>query len=208
MSFSVREGATDLLLIRHADASGNGACSDANVTHGDMPLTERGRAQAELLAARLRRHGITAVFSSHLRRAVETAQILARDTGAGVSIDDRLREVDIAGAETIGLRRLAEIAVESGGWSHLDGTETSESIRSRMRAAIGDIVQRNAGGRVAIVSHAGAINAYIASLLGLQIDFFFPAGNTSITVVRASDERRLIFTINDIAHLDYARGTV
>lgn len=207
MSFSVREGATELLLIRHADASGEGAPREANLAHEDMPLTARGRGQAELLAERLRHHGISAAYSSHLQRAVETAQTLARTIGIDVAIDERLGEVDIPGARAIGLRRLAEIALERGGWSHLEGAERSESVRARMRAALDEIVSQNPRGRVAVVSHAGAINAYIASLLVLKTDFFFPAGNTSITVVRALGERRLIFTINDIAHLDRARGT-
>jgi hypothetical protein len=42
-------------------------------------------------------------------------------------------------------------------------------------------------------------------LLDLQKDFFFPAGNTSITIVRARDSRRLIVTVNDTAHLEGMR---
>ena len=74
-----------------------------------------------------------------------------------------------------------------------------------MYDAVNEIVSANAQRRVAVVSHAGAINAYVAMLLGLSGDFFFPAGNTSITVVRAREGRRLIVTVNDIAHLESMR---
>ena len=74
-----------------------------------------------------------------------------------------------------------------------------------MRAAIDAIVAANPGKRIVVVSHAGAINAYIAGLLGLTSDFFFPAGNTSISIVRARDDRRLLVTVNDIAHLEYLK---
>jgi broad specificity phosphatase PhoE len=75
-----------------------------------------------------------------------------------------------------------------------------------MNDAIEAIIENHAGERVAVVSHAGAINAYIASLLGLERDYFFPAGNTSISVVRARDRKRLVVTLNDIAHLEYAQA--
>lgn len=205
-TFSVREGATEILLIRHADASHNGPLEDLKVTSGDFPLSERGSFQAKLLAVRLAGRALSAIYSSHLQRCRETATAIAEKTNLQVEVDERLREVDIPEAENIGLRQLAEIALARGGWSHLPGTEQSASIRRRMNEAIEDIIARHAGERVAVVSHAGAINAYIAMLLGLQLDFFFPAGNTSISVVRARDQKRLVVTLNDIAHLEYAQA--
>jgi hypothetical protein len=45
------------------------------------------------------------------------------------------------------------------------------------------------------------INAYVAEVLGLQKDFFFPAANTSITVVRASGKHRVLYVLNDLSHI-------
>jgi 2,3-bisphosphoglycerate-dependent phosphoglycerate mutase len=200
--FRVSNGATELLLIRHAEAEPlptNEALEPKDV---DMPLTERGKLQAFALAKRLRVRGIAAIYSSALKRARETADAIAAETGVAVNEDTRLREVDISGVGPVGLHDLAEIAVANGGWSHLPGTESSQSIRERMSAALGAIVAAHPASRIAVVSHAGAINAYISGLLALRSDFFFPAGNTSISIVRARDERRLLFSINDIAHLE------
>lgn len=205
-SFSVREGATEVLLIRHADASHNNGTEELTVSHGDLPLSERGRFQAKVLALRLAGRRLAAIHTSHLQRCRETAAAIAEKTALPISIDERLREVEIAGAENIGLHELAEIALARGGWSHLPGTEQSPSIRARMHDAIEAIIERHSGERVAVISHAGAINAYIAALLGLSHDFFFPAGNTSITVVRARENKRLVVTLNDIAHLEYAQA--
>ena len=202
--FSVGNGATELLLIRHAEAEPLPPGEAADPKDVDMPLSHRGKLQAELLAKRLRVRGIAAIYSSGLKRALETAGMLARVIGAPVTEDARLREVDIAGVGPVSMHDLAEIAIAHGGWSHLSGTESSHAIRARMNEAVDAIVPAHPGARVAIFSHAGAINAYIASLLGLRSDFFFPAGNTSITVVRARDRKRLLFTINDIAHLERA----
>jgi len=50
-------------------------------------------------------------------------------------------------------------------------------------------------------AHGGVINAYVAEVLGLKKDFFFPAANTSITIVRTSDKHRVLYVLNDIAHI-------
>jgi probable phosphoglycerate mutase len=200
--FSIEAGATEVLLVRHAETAHLKRGGEIDFMHLDLPLTQRGHQQARALAHRLRRRSIGAVYSSPLRRTLETAVIVANAVGHRVHEDERLREVEVAGAGSISLHDLGEIAIAHGGWSHLPGTEPSRDVRQRMRAAVDEIVASHHGQRVVVVSHAGAINAYIANLLGLAHDFFFPAGNTSISSIRARDERRLIVSLNDIAHLD------
>jgi 2,3-bisphosphoglycerate-dependent phosphoglycerate mutase len=202
--FRVALGATELLLIRHAQAEPLRPSEAFDPKDVDLSLTPHGRAQAAALATRLQHREIAAIYTSPLRRTRETADAVAQATGVVIVEDPRLREVEIAGAGPVGMRDLAEIAIANGGWSHLPGTEPSHEIRVRMREALDAIVATHPGQRIAVISHAGAINAYIASLLGLTSDFFFPAGNTSISIVRARDGRRLLVTINDIAHLESA----
>jgi probable phosphoglycerate mutase len=203
--FSITSGATEILLIRHAEAQHPKPGEFQNPAHLDLSLSERGRAQARVLADRLARRALAAVYASPLLRTRETADALAAACGLDVREDVRLREIEIGKAGSVSLDDLAEIAIAKGGWSHLEGTESSQSIRHRMRTALDEIATAHAGQRVAVVSHAGSINAYIANLLGLAHDFFFPAGNTSISVVRARAERRLIVSLNDIAHLEAMR---
>ena len=200
--FRVAHGATELLLIRHAEAEGIAPSEAIEPKDIDLPLTPRGRTQAAVLSARLKQRDIAAIYTSPLRRARETAEALAQATGLAIIEDSRLREVEIAGVGPVAMHDLAEIAIANGGWSHLPGTEPSHDVRSRMDEALNAIVAAHPGARVAVVSHAGAINAYLASLLELRSDFFFPAGNTSISIVRARDDRRLLVTVNDIAHLE------
>jgi 2,3-bisphosphoglycerate-dependent phosphoglycerate mutase len=201
--FRVAHGATELLLIRHAEAEGMASSEAIEPKDIDLPLTPRGRTQAAALSARLKYRELGAIYASPLRRARETADVLAEATGLAVSEDPRLREVEIAGVGPVAMHDLAEIAIANGGWSHLPGTESSHDIRARMHEALNAIVAAHPGERVAVISHAGAINAYLASLLDLRSDFFFPAGNTSISVVRARDDRRLLVTVNEIAHLEF-----
>jgi 2,3-bisphosphoglycerate-dependent phosphoglycerate mutase len=203
--FRIAHGATELLLIRHAEAQALPMREAQEPKDVDLPLSPHGRTQAEALAARLRRRSLAALYHSGLQRARETAEAIAREAGLKTNEDARLREVEIAGVGPVAMHDLAEIAIANGGWSHLPGTESSHDIRSRMVSALDDIVAAHPGGRVAVVSHAGAINAYLAQLLGLTSNFFFPAGNTSISIVRANNGRRLLVTINDIAHLERAK---
>jgi probable phosphoglycerate mutase len=58
----------------------------------DKALNEQGRAQARELAAAVRSRGLAAVHSSHLVRARETAEIVARELGLEVAVDERLAE--------------------------------------------------------------------------------------------------------------------
>jgi broad specificity phosphatase PhoE len=103
------------------------------------------------------------------------------------------------------LENLAVIAMRDGSWSALPGTELAAKIRERMREGIDAIAARHPGQAVAAVSHAGSINAFVADLLGIQRDFFFPAGNTSVTVVRYTDYGKILVRLNDTAHLESLR---
>ncbi len=102
------------------------------------------------------------------------------------------------------LETLAAIALRDGSWAGVPGVEPGASVRARIGGAIEEIVARHPGEAVAIVSHAGAINAYLAALIGTERDFFFPIGNTSLSSVRFSGERSTLLRLNDTAHLERA----
>lgn len=81
---------TRVYLIRHGETEWN--FSGRKQGHLDSPLTPRGIAQAEALAARLSVESFSKLYSSDLGRASSTARIVGRDTGRDVSLDPRLRE--------------------------------------------------------------------------------------------------------------------
>jgi 2,3-bisphosphoglycerate-dependent phosphoglycerate mutase len=213
---SLKGGATEIYLIRHADAL-PGAEEVTPGGYDDQPLSELGRRQARALGERLRDTHLAAVYSSPLGRARQTAEAVASTADLQVEIEPDLREValgaigpdfsahhspaEIATLIKDRLREIAEVAVTSGRWADIPASEPSAKLRARMLAVVHGIAARHAGQRVAAVSHGGAINAYFAALLGLERDYFFPAANTSISVVRVKGERSMLFAVNDIAHL-------
>jgi 2,3-bisphosphoglycerate-dependent phosphoglycerate mutase len=211
--FSLTDGAVELLLIRHAEATPDPGAALERAEYRNMPLSTRGRAQARAVGARLAKAKLSTIYSSPLKRAAETAKAIANATKRAIAYDERLREVEIGSLDEphhpaefgAHLDRLAELAITHGGWSQIEGTESSASIRERMRAATFAIADGHAGQRIAVVSHAGAINAFFADAIGLKSDFFFPAGNTSISVVRVRGEKLLVIGLNDVAHLQGLR---
>jgi probable phosphoglycerate mutase len=172
-------GTTELWLIRHGD------CYEGMASHEDPPLSPVGRDQARRLAERVNRAGYEVVYTSPLRRAQETATAISDS----VTTDERLVEVRTELAD-----------------GRLEFTEPPEQVVERMRASVDDAVAKHPGGRVIMVGHGVAIFQYLADLLGLQLGSLrlFPY-YTCVNVVRALDERRMVGSLADIAHLE-ARG--
>ena len=131
---------------------------------GDPGLTELGQDQAAAAARWLEGAGLQALFSSPLRRARETAAVIAAVTGLPVQLDYRLRErLNWEGTQTFDAF-LAE-------WDHstrdrdlvLDNGESSRSAGERMRAFLASL--RGGPGPVAVVSHGGATTDLLRTLL-------------------------------------------
>ena len=209
-------GGAELYLIRHGHAVPS---ADAILpgNYDDQPLSELGRRQAHAMAERFRTIPLVAIYSSPIRRASETAEALGQVCDLPVTSEVDLREVDLTQVRPVAmeglppaehaaqlaayLKQIEALALQVGVWSEIPGVEPSEAVRRRVVGALHAIAARHAGQRVAVVSHNGAINAGIAALLGLPRDFFFPAANTSISVVRLQGEQSLVVTLNDYAHL-------
>ena len=94
-------GTTEVLLVRHGDCYDG--LDDEGVDDGNPALSPTGREQARRLAARLRDLEIDAVYSSPLRRARETAELLGRP----LTLDERL--VEVAADTSDGFVRLEEV---------------------------------------------------------------------------------------------------
>lgn len=214
---SPKHGGTELWLIRHGDALPGPDEVVLDGLYSSQALSDLGRRQALALAERLRVDRPHAIYSSPIRRAYQTAQPTAQAIGLEIRTDPDLREVEIgpvgpalgsdATAEQIAhalrerMHRIATVALTVGRWSAISGSEPSAALRARAAAAIARIIAGHPGQRVAVISHGGVINAYLAATLGIDRDYFFACANTSISVLRAQGEGRLLCALNDVAHL-------
>jgi probable phosphoglycerate mutase len=182
------EGVSEIWLVRHGD------CYDEISEVDDPPLSRRGREEARLVAERVKRLGAAAVYSSPMRRALETARAIAPE----VTVDERLREIGI------GWEPQPEPARSAAALNrYVSFTEPPDAVLERMRAVVAEAEQSHPGQRVVIVSHGGAILAYLCDVL--RLDFgalrLLPLF-TSVSVVRILGERRMVGAIGDVSHLE------
>lgn len=163
---------TTILLARHGQSDWN---RDRRWQgHADRPLTELGRMQARELAQRLAHTDLDAIYSSDLRRAQETAEVLGRAQGLDVRTIPGLREVDVgswsgltrAEAEQRYPEAYRRWLVGEEGW---DDGETYDELSDRVLAAVWEIAAAHPGERVLVVGHGGSIRAIHAAALGVDV---------------------------------------
>jgi probable phosphomutase (TIGR03848 family) len=163
------------LLIRHAlcDPVGKAIAGRAPGVH----LNPAGRVQATALATRLAGLPISAIYSSPLERAQETAEPIASRLDLEVESDPRLNEVDFG--DWTG-RTLAELD-GTRGWiafntrrstTRIPGGETMSEVLARALESLNQIRQRHraSGALIAVVSHADVLRSVLAHCVGIPLD--------------------------------------
>ncbi len=141
--------------------------------HTDIPLDEEGRKQARLTQSYLPR--VDAVYASDLRRATETAAILAEPLGLQVSVDPRLREVHygrLEGRTWEEINRAWPEARATIAWlqrGELPDGEAPLAALARMVAAMENVAERHPGQEVLVVSHGGVIGGFMRHVLGVPL---------------------------------------
>ena len=192
-----------IYLIRHGR-------QDSGLCNVDVSLSKEGRQQAHLVGQRLKNYEINRVYSSNLKRAVETAGIIREELGfeeRGNQQFPELRETDFG--DMTGLSDL-----------RIPGGENGKEVFERMYKKIDDIVkeiieeaakdsgiQSSKDKQIVIVSHGGAIRCYLAGLLSMPFGKRFAIAktmeNTSITQVNynLAHDNYTVEMINDYSHL-------
>jgi broad specificity phosphatase PhoE len=163
---------TTILLVRHGETDWNREGRWQG--HADTPLNATGREQARELERLLNGIELDAVYSSDLRRALETAEIVARAKGLTVIPVSALREID--DLEWTGLTwpeiqsRFPEGARRHvAGGSGWELGETWDAMSERVLVAIGRIAAAHPAGCVLCVLHGGPIRAVLAHAAGLDL---------------------------------------
>jgi broad specificity phosphatase PhoE len=203
-----------LYLIRHGESDlawGGDPFQGARGDQWDPPLSERGREQAERLAARLTVMDLDpfVVYSSPLRRAIETARTFATAAGVAVAVEDDLMEAHIGGWEGKSFEEIVEtdpqvihhLRHQEAIWHRAPGAELGPRFRSRVRGTIEEILARHPDHNVLVFAHGGVINAYCGALLDLPQEMFFLPENTSVNSIDIEDGAARLRFLNDVLHL-------
>jgi 2,3-bisphosphoglycerate-dependent phosphoglycerate mutase len=194
----------ELLLIRHA--------LPVRVESADGPadpvLAELGHRQAGALADWLADEALDAIYTSPMRRAVETAAPLAERHGLAPVVDEDLAEFDRHATDYVPIEELK--AEKDPRWQQMvDGQWFAEAVdidpdawATTVVVAVERVIAENAGRTVALVAHGGVVNIYLAHILGIDRAMFFEPAYTSISrVLAARSGERQLRSVNETAHV-------
>jgi probable phosphoglycerate mutase len=193
------------VLVRHGETEWSRTGRHTGRT--DIPLTEKGRRGALMVAARLRGCGFAKVLTSPLRRALETCRLAG--FGDVEQVRGDLVEWDYGAYEG---RTTAEIRAERPGWSlWTDGVprgETAEDVGRRADRVIEEL--RSAGGDVAVFAHGHILRVLAARWIGLPPDAgrLLALGTTTVSVLGYERETPVIIRWNEDCHLRTAEDPI
>ncbi len=191
-----------LLVIRH------GLPNRVELAEGraDPHLSEEGIRQAQALAKYLATEEIHAIYASHLTRAIQTAEPLAEALGLEIGIEHDVAEFDRDASSYIPFeeidRNSAEFqAIVTGDYTAIGGPDPAH-FRQKIVDAFERMIAAHPSQNIAVVCHAGVINAYFAHVLGIDKAIFFGPTYTSINRVLANSKGlRGVHSLNETAHL-------
>ena len=192
----------ELWLIRHGETEWS--VSGRHTGRSDLPLTQRGEWQAELLKAPLAARTFAAVLTSPLRRARDTCRIAGY---AFVAVaDENLMEWDYGDYEG---RTLDEIRKARPGWKlWRDGVpngETAAQVGARADLAIARAL--SAGGDVALFAHGHLLRVLASRWVGLPptAGGLLALDTASVSMLGYDREDRVIRHWNEVSHLQARR---
>jgi len=203
---------TNVLLIRHGQSRGNAERRFGG--HTATPLSERGQKQADATARTLKSESLTAIYSSDLARATETARPLAEMTGLTINGTVAFRERSVGVMEGLTFEDAAQqhpeqyAALLRRDFEHvLTGGESYRQLLGRAREKLDEIIDQNRGGRIAIFSHTGTICILVLHLMGALDSselkpVWISSANCGITRFELRHDGFIrVLAVNDTRHL-------
>jgi len=202
---------TQLIIARHGETDWN----VGEVFRGrlDVELNQTGLTQAEALGQHLADFSVEAVYSSPLKRALDTARSVAAHHGLEVSVARGLTDFNYGAWQGLThhevKKRYAELYHRWLAEPHLvtmpDG-ESLDDVAERARQVVENVVDSHEG-TVVLVSHRVVNKVLICSLLGLDSSHFWNIRQdvAGMTIFEYEDGRFVLTRHNDTSHLGQAR---
>jgi broad specificity phosphatase PhoE len=198
-----------LILVRHGETDWNQQLRMQG--QSDIELNELGRRQAEALALALKGESLEAIYTSPLKRAMETARTINRFHQIAIEVDDRLKEIDMGGVDGL-IPEEVQVRYSSFWEQWVKGKlsslrfpqgESFAELRERTWAAIEEINRRHSSGMVAVISHGLVIANIICRALELGLSHFmkFSPLGAAISVLRFDKWGTALASFNDTCHL-------
>jgi broad specificity phosphatase PhoE len=179
-------------LVRHGETDWNVEGRAQGQMH--VPLNDKGLAQAEAIAARLRPMRFTAAYASDLRRVTQTAEAIMRGRDLPLATLPALRERSFGEWESLTFTEMEAryperyAALFAGDdTSAPPGGESERQLYERVAAGVDRLREQHGGddGNLLVVAHGGSLCAAIVRLLGLPSASMerFSFGNCGLSIV-------------------------
>lgn len=185
---------TDLYLIRHAETTANAEGLFAGIT--DCDLSNHGFKQAEDLALKLKNININSIYSSPLKRAVQTITPTAKLINKNINLVDDLREINLGEWENKSVTEISsKYPIESSyifsteHYIGIKGQEEMQDVANRMENAIREISINNLNNSVIIVSHYAAIKSFLCKINNIP----FKDAKQKIEYIENASVRKLVY---------------
>ncbi|MEQ8786052.1 MAG: histidine phosphatase family protein [Pirellulaceae bacterium] len=200
-----------LYLIRHGATASNLANPPVLQGRGvDHALSPEGRLQAEQTAALMAPVRLSAIYSSTMRRAQQTAEVIAARHGLPVGTHAQLVEADVGDWEGMTWPEIAETHAEAH-QKFLDdpenhgytGGETIGQVQRRATETLEEIMRSHLGQQIAVVAHSVVNRSYLAGVLGLSLRSgrMITQENCGVNILRYRGAKTKLITLNAVFHL-------
>ena len=196
-----------LMLVRHGETEWN--VQRRYQGQSDVPLSEIGNQQAESIAGRLAGQEIDAIYASDLKRAWQTAQVIAAQTGLDVISEPRLRELKFGILEGLTFEEAEEKYPEMiTAWlddfnNTPERAETIDMFNARIVSLLDDLKVKHDEQVVLLVGHGGSLSEILRAVLGLSLEkrWYIQMENASLSEVLIADDYVALNRLNDTCHL-------
>jgi broad specificity phosphatase PhoE len=199
---------TSVYLLRHGETTWNAERRFQGTQNS--PLSARGRHQVARLVEALRDVPVTAVYSSPLLRAQETARAVATAHDVVPAVVDDLRELEMGEWEN---RLLDDLALEDGArmqaWRDAPHTvrmprgESLSDVQDRALRAFWDLAARHQGRAIVLLAHGGVNKTILLALLGAPLASYWRIrqSNACINLVEVDGAQPRVIALNETVHL-------
>jgi broad specificity phosphatase PhoE len=207
---------TRIILVRHGQTAWNIGSGAGERFRGrvDLPLDDVGLAQAQAVAERLADRPIVAVYSSPLKRAVETAHPTAQQLGLPVQPLPGIIDIDYGDWQGLSPAEVARAYPDLyGRWLEkpqrvkFPNGESLRQVRLRGMAALKEVAICHEGRTVLLVAHQVVNKVLVCAMLGLDNSHFWRIrqDNACINVFEHRDGVFTAVRINDTCHVHQTR---
>jgi 2,3-bisphosphoglycerate-dependent phosphoglycerate mutase len=199
---------TQLIIVRHGQTEWN--IKGIRQGHLDSPLTAKGVIQAHALGERLASEKFSALYSSDLGRAMQTAEAIAERTGHRIFTDARLRERHLGVFQGLNAIEIAERYPEERRLLRTQGPDyvipRGESMRQQVErnvAYLDELARKHAGETIVVVTHGGVVSGFFRHTLAIPLDAprRFEFVNAGLNVFAHDEGYWMLLTWGDVSHL-------